>query len=121
MNVLEKYKGPGKAPLQFETDDFIENRINEAESFHNKMVSSFRTRTLEVGNSPTFKYPEWFKGEDISELRNFALDRSFMKKHKVGADGFMQISLQLAAAEYYGHHVNQYEAAAMGMFDEDSG
>ena len=104
------------SPLTFELDPHLEEQIQKAQNFHDDRLKSFKSRTLEVGNAPAFKYPKWFTDEDISPLKKFDLDRNWMKSHKIGPDAFMQISLQLAAADYYGHHVNQYEAASMAMF-----
>ena len=103
-------------PLQFDLDPHLEEQIKNAQLVHEDRLRSFKIRTFETGNAPAFAYPKWFEGEDLTERKQFDLDRAWMKKNKVGPDAFMQISLQLAAADYYGHHVNQYEAASMAMF-----
>ena len=103
-------------PLHFELDADLKQEIQNAQLAHDDRLKSFKVRTLEVGNAPAFAYPKWFTNQDVSSLKQFNLDRQWMKQNKVGPDAFMQICLQLAAADYYGHHVNQYEAASMAMF-----
>lgn len=90
------------SPFTFELDPHLEEQIANAQKFHEDRLKSFKSRTIEVGNAPAFKYPKWFTDQDISSLRKFDLDRNWMKSHKIGPDAFMQISLQLAAADYYG-------------------
>lgn len=57
-------------------------------------------------DSLKFSRKNWFQNLVFYILLSLAfndINRVWMKKVKIGADGFLQLALQLAGRKYYGH------------------
>lgn len=76
--------------VKFKLSDQIKEAIENATEFHNN-----QTKDLEVSFS-----------------QNFEVNRQWMEKNKVGADGFLQISLQITHNELHGWPCATYESAS---------
>ena len=119
--------------IKFNIDKKSEENIHQAIKFHNERMSQIHTELLPLGNAPVLENTAFYpKDYDFPEKVRFFhkidekrltvtfkqkdLSRLWMKKHKLGPDGFFQLSLQLAFSQMHGHPVSVYEACSTAAF-----
>ena len=91
--------------LDFEINNQIKEEIASAIKEYDFRFSDFQVKTYEVGQAPALLNHHWYQGEDKTVEKSIQVNRKWMKQFKIGADAFMQLSLQFAAAQHYGYGV----------------
>ena len=116
--------GDGIAVLRYFTDVYNDSVTHEGAAASEARSSSM-ARPLRWDVSDTLAATINQAGEDLNALaesvtmtmmRTDAVDGAFLKQHKLGKDGFLQMSIQLAHYRMYGHSAATYESAATAFF-----
>ncbi|CAG5110532.1 Oidioi.mRNA.OKI2018_I69.chr2.g4923.t1.cds [Oikopleura dioica] len=105
--------------LSFELDEKIKTKAREIAKEHDAKNSRLESKHLLLGNAPLTNVGQYWKEGDFQSGEDQGLQRyqpRLDEKVKIGADGFLQLALQLAGRKYYGHPVSAYESASTSMF-----
>jgi len=104
--------------IKFVLDEAIATEINTAAQVHNKKFSELACTVAVRGVAPAVQNP-WYYDQDAQSTKDiFAakLNRNWMLERKIGADGFLQLSILLTGHVVKGHPVSAYESASTSTF-----
>merc|ERR1711892_1233046 len=106
--------------IEFVVDEHINAEIQEAIAIHDDVRDTMDMVVCVMGDAPAVRNPYYYDqdGEEVKEIRARQLNRNWMQKHKLGPDGFLQLSLQIAASRLKGYPLCVYESASTSMFKD---
>jgi len=111
-----EYKPGNLDEIKFSLDGKSMEDIKKARQFNELQKKDLLVDSLPAGNAPIFESSDFFTPEFIEENRALGIGREWFKNNRIGSDGFIQLSYQIAFRLIRNNPVSVYESCGTAAF-----
>ena len=116
INQTMLYRRGAINEIKFNLDAKAASYINQAETSHANAKKDLTISLCVAGAAPILDNASFFSNEEIERAKSLSLSRNWFQQHRIGSDGFIQLSYQIAYRLIHDDTVSVYEGRACQLY-----